>query len=476
MKIKLIKYSMIIFAITFLSCEDMIEITPKSQITGQVFWEEEGDFAPYLTGIYARYRGHIDYMGFGEDRSEMWIQGYNARFTPYWAHNITEGNTVQWTGYYGTIGHVNLLLEKIQPFEFANPVLKSRIEAESYAMRAAMYFFLARVWGDVPLVLTSVQDENEPLYPRTPVSQIFEQINRDIEEALALFPEDGYRNKYRWSKPAVYALLADVKMWEATVLEGGSADFTAAIAAMDEVENSGVTLLGNYRDIFEDSRNDEIIFSFYLDRSEYSSGNYNNALLRYDTSAAADNADSLPLALAGQQAYCISPRGLELIEAYYPDDKRVHVTRVPEIFSGVVQNFWPFKFIGTQYADTRIADSDIILYRLSDLLLLKAEAYAALEQPQNALLYLNMVRERSAVPEYTVTDKALLQKEILDERGRELFHEIKRWYDLRRAHAIGVIDVYDYIPNLQGRTTPLYWPVHVNMLARNEKLVQTPGY
>ncbi len=476
MKIKLIKYSIIIFAITFLSCEEMIEITPRSQITGQVFWEEEGDFAPYLTGIYARYRGHIDYMGFGEDRSEMWSQGYNARFTPYWAHNITEGNTVQWTGYYGTIGHVNLLLEKIQPFEFANPVLKSRIKAESYAMRAAMYFFLARVWGDVPLVLASVQDENEPLYPRTQVSQIFEQINRDIEEALALFPEDGYRNKYRWSKPAVYALLADVKMWEATVLEGGSADFTAAIAAIDEVENSGVTLLANYRDIFEDSRNDEIIFSFYLDRSEYSSGQYNHALLRYDTSAAADNADTLPLALAGQQGYCVSPRGLELIEAYYPYDKRIHVTRVPEIFGGVVQNYWPYKFIGTQYADTRIADSDIILYRLSDLLLLKAEAYAALDQPQNALLYLNMVRERAAVPEYTETNKALLQKEILDERGRELFHEIKRWYDLRRAHAMGVIDVYDYIPNLQGKTTPLYWPVHVNMLARNEKLVQTPGY
>lgn len=476
MKIKLIKYSIIIFAITFLSCEDMIDITPRSQITGQVFWKEEGDFAPYLTGIYARYRGHIDYMGFGEDRSEMWSQGYNARFTPYWAHNITEGNTVQWTGYYGTIGHVNLLLEKIQPFEFTNPVLKSRIKAESYAMRAAMYFFLARVWGDVPLVLTSVQDENEPLYPRTPVSQIFEQINRDIEEALELFPEDGYRNKYRWSKPAVYALLADVKMWEATVLEGGSADFTAAIAAIDEVENSGVTLLDNYRDIFEDSRNDEIIFSFYLDRSEYSSGQYNHALLRYDTSAAADNADTLPLALAGQQGYCISSRGLELIEAYYPYDKRIHVTRVPEIFGGVVQNYWPYKFIGTQYADTRIADSDIILYRLSDLLLLKAEAYAALEQPQNALLYLNMVRERSAVPEYTETNKALIQKEILDERGRELFHEIKRWYDLRRAHAMGVIDVYEYIPNLMGKTTPLYWAVHVNMLARNEKLVQTTGY
>ena len=475
MKIKLIKYSMIIFAITFLSCEDMIEITPRSQITGLVFWAEEGDFAPYLTGIYARYRGHIDYMGFGEDRSEMWVQGVNARFTPYWAHNITEGNTVQWTGYYGTIGHVNLLLEKIQPFEFANPVLKSRIKAESYAMRAAMYFFLARVWGDVPLVLTSVQDENEPLYPRTPVSQIFEQINNDIGQALALFPDDGYRNKYRWSKPAVYALLADVKMWEATVLEGGAADFNAAIAAISEVEKSGVSLLDNYRSIFEDSRNNEIIFSFYLDRSEYSSGQYNYSLLS-DHFKLADNSDSLPISNQGQTAYAISSRGMELIEAYYPDDKRVHVTRVPAIFAGVVQYYWPYKFIGTQYADTRIADSDIIVYRLSDLLLLKAEAYAALEQPQNALLYLNMVRERAAVPEYAETNKALLQKEILDERGRELFHEIKRWYDLRRAHAMGVINVYDYIPNLQGKTTPLYWAVHVNMLARNEKLVQTPGY
>lgn len=475
MKIKKILYCFVLLAFTFHSCDDLLDLTPRSSITGQVFWQEEGDFYPYMTGIYNRYRGHIDYLGFGEDRSEMWKQGTNARFTPYWAHNITPGNTVEWTGFYGTIGHVNLLLSKIEPFPFSNPVQKNRIKAEAHAMRAAMYFYIARIYGDVPLVLTPVEDENEPLYSRSPVAEVFEQINADIEQALSFFPEAGYVNKFRWSKPAVYALQADVKMWSASVMGGGEQDFNAAIASITEVENSGVSLLANYGDIFDVSRNDEIIFSFYLDRSEYSSGRYNEAFPRFDTSQGADNAADLPMALAGQQAYTLSPRALQLFEKH-PDDLRIPRTYVPEIYDGEIAAYWPNKLIGTQYPDTRIADSDIILYRFSDMLLLKAEAYAALGQSEEALIYLNKVRERANIPEFTATDNLLIQKEILDERGRELFHEIKRWYDLRRAHAMGVIDVYEYIPNLQGLTTPLYWPVHVNMMARNEKLVQTEGY
>ncbi|MEX2568535.1 MAG: RagB/SusD family nutrient uptake outer membrane protein [Cyclobacteriaceae bacterium] len=468
-------YGLILLGLTLHSCDALLDITPKSSITGQVFWQNEGDFYPYMTGIYNRYRSHIDYLGFSEDRSEMWKQGYNARFTPFWAHNIIPGNTVEWTGYYGTIGHVNLLLSRIEPFQFANTTMKNRIMAEAHAMRAAMYFYIARVYGDVPLVLDPVENENEPLYPRAPVSQVFQQINSDIEQALSLFPENGYPNKFRWTKPAVYALLADVKMWSASVLGGGVADYNAAIAAITEVENSGVSLLTEYGDIFDESRNNEIIMSFYLDRSEYSSGQYNNALLRFDTSQGADNASELPMALAGQQAYTLSDRALELF-ATHTNDLRIPRTYIPEIYNGVVANYWPNKFIGTQYTDTRIADSDIILYRLSDLLLLKAEAYAALGQSETALLNLNKVRARAGLPNFTEMDQSILLEEILDERGRELFHEFKRWYDLRRAHAIGVVDLYEYIPNLNGLNTPLYWPVHLNMIARNELLVQTDGY
>ena len=49
-------------------------------------------------------------------------------------------------------------------------------------------------------------------------------ILEDIEQAVLLFPEDGYINKNLASKPAAYALKADVLMWKAKVLNGGNAD------------------------------------------------------------------------------------------------------------------------------------------------------------------------------------------------------------------------------------------------------------
>jgi hypothetical protein len=143
---------------------------------------------------------------------------------------------------------------------------------------------------------------------------------------------------------------------------------------------------------------------------------------------------------------------------------------------GVTKNYWPNKLIGTKYADDRVPDSDFIIYRLSDLLLLKAEAYAALNQMDNALINLNKGRTRAGIPAFTETTKALVEKEILDERGRELYNEMKRWWDLVRAHKSGVIDIYQFIPNLKGKTTPIHWAVHTNVLAKNSKLVQTQGY
>lgn len=475
MKTKILRYSLTFVTLAIFSCQNMLDVQVRSSITGQNFWQTENDFAPYVTGIYSRFRSHMDNFPFSEDRGEMWKQGYNARFSDYWSQKITAANTGDWTSLYGTIGHCNLLLEKIEPFTFANVANKNRIKAEAYALRAATYFYLAKIWGDVPLVLKSVVDENEPLYPRTAVADIFKQINADIDLSLSLFPEAGYVDKYKFSKPAVNALKADVKLWTAKVLNGGATDLNAAIAAITEVENSGVSLMATYGSIFDSRKNNEIVFSMYLNRSEYTSGAYTNCLPRVDTSTGADNAAELPISLVGQAAYVLSNEALAMINKY-PGDKRVSRTYVPEIIKGVIKNYWPNKFIGTKYSDDRIPDSDFIIYRLSDLLLLKAEAYAALGQIPDALINLNKVRTRAGIPAYTETTKALVEREILDERGRELFSEMKRWADLVRAHKSGVVDIYQYIPNLRGKTTPIYWAVHTNVLAKNSQLVQTTGY
>jgi len=471
----IIKYCTIVLVLTLASCEELLDVKQISSITNEVYWQSEGDFATYLNGIYGRYRAHNDNFPLSEERGEMWAQGYNARYSNYWQHNITAGNTVDWTDYYGTIGHINLLLSEIEPFTFSNQTVKDRIMAEAFALRASIYYYIARIWGDVPLVLEPVVSADAPLYPRTAVDQIFNQINSDINKSLSLFPENTYINKYKWSKPSVYALLADVKMWTATVLNGGETDFNGAIDAIDQVESSGLSLLPVFGNVLDNKRNNEILLSFYLNRSEYTSGTFTNCLPRYDTSSGSDNYAELPAARAGQAAFVLSPEALALINIY-PDDLRKPRTCIAELYNGTPRYWWPNKYRGTAYADDRYADSDIILYRYADMLLMKSEAYANLNQFDNSVQYLNMVRTRAGIPSYTFTTKSALQKEILDERGRELFSEMKRWYDLRRAHAMGVVDLYTYLPNLVGKTTPLYWPVHANVLVKDNLLEQTPGY
>ena len=86
------------------------------------------------------------------------------------------------------------------------------------------------------------------------------------------------------------------------------------------------------------------------------------------------------------------------------------------------------------------------------------------------------MRKRASVADFASTDKQTLEKEILDERGRELFNENKRWWDLVRFHKGGTINVYNVVPNLKGKTTPLYWPVATRVLALNAQIKQTDGY
>ncbi len=479
MKTKILKYLLVIIISTFsFSCEEMLDVEVRSSITGQNYWKSESDFMPYLYSIYQRNRSMMgDHMiRVGEERSEMWIEGYNNRFS-FWDQNLTPGITYDWTFYYGTIGHCNLLLEQLEIFDFTNTTLKNQIKAETLALRANTYFFLARVYGDVPIVFTSVKDENEPKYPREPVAVVFAQINQDISESISLFPTNGYIDKYRFSKPAVYALLADVKMWTGKVLGGGSSDFQAAIDAINQVQSSGVKLIDDFGRIFDtnNEKNDEIILAAYCDRYEWSSGIHNTAWLRFDTGGSADNADEIPMRLAAQQGYAISDRTLELF-SNNPDDNRISRTYIPELYDGVPRRYWQNKYRGTVYSDERFPDNDIIVYRWADMLLLKAEAYAALNQVDNALVELNKVRERAGIPEFTETAKNLVEMEILNERGRELFFESKRWPDLVRAHTSGLINVYEFVPNLVGKSTPIYWPVHANVMQKNELLEQTEGY
>lgn len=475
--------------VVFSGCKKILEVKPQSSITEEIYFQNEGDFEPYLTGIYTFMRSFANNVVYGTERSEELIAASNSRFGVAWAQNITPSSgAVNYNDWYKAIGHCNLLLAKIEGFSFAsNPDTKKRILAETHSLRAFFYFHLTRIIGDAPLMLQAVVDENVPLLPRSAAADVMKQIHKDLDTAITLytsmssFSKTNYPSRYRFAYGSTQALKADAKLWSAKVLGGGAADFTDAVTAIEEVEATGRTLNADYKNVtgIRAANNPEVILAAYYNRDETGANYGVNALPFITIVQGALNLDSLPWAASSgnaQGAYQISAKSKALFDAF-PDDKRRPYTWITERQSSGPKISWITKYPGTKYSDDRISDNDLILYRLSDVFLMKAEAYAGLNNTTQAIEYLDKVRIRAGNGNYTgSTDKAAVEKEILDERGRELFFENKRWYDLVRFHKGGTIDVYTYVPNLVGKTTPLFWPLNTTVLANNDLLKQTEGY
>ena len=475
-------------------CKKILDIKSESSITEQIYFKNEGDFEPNVTGIYTYLRSFVNNDFYGEQRSEELVNGPNSRLSSaVWGQNLSINNgALDYGAWYTAIGHCNLLLEKIKGFDFAsNPDTKKRIVAETLGLRAWFYFHLLRIVGDTPLMLEAITSDNVPLLPRSPATDVMKQVQADIDAALTQLTSAGNfsktafpATKYRFSYAGLQALKADAKLWSAKVLGGGDADLNAAITALTEVEASGVTLNTDFKDVIgkrASAGNTEVILAAFFLRDENVS-NYSLNTIAI-TSLVADpkilNRDSIPSAISpsfAQGGYLMSPKSKALFDN--ANDKRIPYTFITERFTtGYGSRTWVTKLPGTKYADDRFADNDVIVYRLADIYLMKAEAYAALSNTTDAIIYLNKVRSRAGIGDFLgTTSKPSVEKAILDERGRELYFENKRWYDLVRFHKGGTIDVYAFVPNLVGKTTPLFWPLAQSVLAKNTNLQQTVGY
>jgi hypothetical protein len=471
-------------------CDKLLESKTESSITDADYFRSENDFDPYVVGIYIFVRGSsktgpqsitgvANNITYGTERGEELVSALNSRFTQAWTQNITPTTgAFDYTTWYKAIGNCNLLLAKIENFNFTNDATKKRVMAEAYSLRAYFYFSLIRIIGDTPLMLDAITNENVPQLPRSPAKDVMKQIIADLDQAISLFPDKTVPSKYRFAYPSVQALKADAKLWSAKVLGGGTNDFNDAITALAEVEKTaGLSLLPNFKDVTTTRANSEVVLAAYFNRDE-SSANYGLNALPYLTGiTGAANIDSLPYCITtsnGQGAYQISPKSKAL---FANGDKRIPFTWVTERQGTTPKISWITKLPGNKYADDRVSDNDIIIYRLGEIYLMEAEAYVGTGNTAKAIEYLNKTRNRAGIGDFTTaTDKASIEMEILNERGRELFFENKRWFDLVRFHKGGTINVYTYVPNLVGKTTPLYWPLAANVMANNGQLQQTDGY
>lgn len=141
---------------------------------------------------------------------------------------------------------------------------------------------------------------------------------------------------------------------------------------------------------------------------------------------------------------------------------------------------------------------DIVLFHVSDMYLIAAEAYLMAGNTAEALAKVNAVRARAGLaalasfgayqPEYATTSTFTVNELdlILDERARELYAEGHRWMDLRRTKQLVRYNVEfsEYIGSasaMQGPDGNYRWlrPIPANEISANTGITsadQNPGY
>ncbi len=484
MRLKSIIYTGVL-ALALCSCEDHLKIDPISDISNSNYWQTADDVKGYMTGAYSNFRSVYDRVTYGEDRGDALQPGSRGGVSRAHTQNLDNDNGYDWKVIYTNLHHVNMIIKNAPAIGFGNQKDKDRILAQAYTMRAHDFMLLLQMWGDVPIVLVPTETADKSTKPfRQPKEKVMEQILSDLETALSLYPEAGIVDKYKMSRPSALMLKAEALAWNYTVLHSNDKkNLEDAIAALSEVEKCGVSLMDNYAEVFDvDHRlNSEIIFAIYVRYGEYDNmyaSNFTESAVQGQVGSAV-NKDEIPYSNGNVATPYYAPSA-KLKSAFSPKDKRAKVCFIEGVnTSGKVLFTSQNKFRGTLYTKDRYYDNDVPVYRLADAHLLKAEllCYMSDANIPTAVQEMNKTRVRAGIGEYDGDmSSAAVKRAILDERFLELCFELKRWPDLMRAHAAGTVNVYEEVPNLKGKNTPLYFPITINMRDYNENLKQTEGY
>jgi starch-binding outer membrane protein, SusD/RagB family len=96
------------------------------------------------------------------------------------------------------------------------------------------------------------------------------------------------------------------------------------------------------------------------------------------------------------------------------------------------------KYLGTVtiQGTQRYSDNNIIVYRLADVKLMKAEALIKTNDVPSAMTIVNEIRSRAGLSAISASSQNDALNKLLNERRKEFAFEGKRWYDLLRTNKI----------------------------------------
>ena len=257
---RIIGISLVLFTIS--SCEDFLNPEPTSATSGETFFKTKADFDLAIQNMYDGIAGlnstqsndnHALQVEFyvtemrSDNTETKASEGEAAQFENYTLESTNGIVDDYYRSYYDVIFRANTILDNAAVLATPEPY-----EAEAKFVRAYAYFNLVRLFGEIPLVdrVIGISD-TDIQFTRVAVSEIYSLIENDLLTSISGL-DNTYQN--RASKAAAQTLLAKVYLTQGI-------NYLDAQTLCESVMSSGFTLESNFKNIFYDELNNEIIFA-----------------------------------------------------------------------------------------------------------------------------------------------------------------------------------------------------------------------
>lgn len=495
-----------IFTVTT-SCSDWLDLKPEGEVVLEDFWQNETQVNQILSACY-KSMAENDVIGkmlvWGELRSDNVTFGNSVpdEMSKLLSVDITPKNGYnRWGSFYTIINYCNTFLHyapDVVPLDpnFTDADLRG-LEAEVLTIRSLAYFYLVRTFNKVPWVdKPSIDDTQDYELVQEDEEVILGNIIRDLLKALPNARdkfEDPRYDKGRVTKKAIRAILADIYLWQN--------DYDNCIKYCDQIlkdEEYPLELVEGedvISQVFYQGNSSESIFEIQFDDDNLRNSVARNFFGDYGNQS---GQWCFPSQLITGFSSPFSFRVGSARESGYDLRKKDFLRQRSD-------KYFVFKYAGAYREEEsnrtstyyyRSNTANFILYRLSEIMLMKAEALIQKESNlETAIELINTVYIRSN-PENTddlsldsYGSKQELEKLLLRERQRELMFEGKRWFTLMRlarregspTPLLGYV-LIKYTGEATSQATKmsvmdaLYLPIHADEIKANPALVQNPFY
>lgn len=504
---KIYIYSLLGFILLLGSCDKFLNVEPKDSLSGNNFWRDENDAEAFTRDVYRLLRiglgtskammlmadmrsapvtstaypprGDFDLLASNDLKALVGTERRQGDITTWWQAYAEWDTFSDWGEIYKIVQAANALYDKADELAEVNvsPQTIKKYKAEAVFVRCLTYFYLFRIFGDVPYYTNAY---NEEALGRTSHLQVAKNCLVELTQIKDDLPwtyDDPANRGVRAMRGSAIALMMHLNMWLAGFDESNRVNYYQDVDMLgDELTNQGEIASNAYEllpiddigDVFA-GRSKEGLFEMpqnvnYGDQLGNRMKVIYTSVLHYPYFNQHQDPTRSEVAWYPNYLAMLYPEGVA--------DGRIDMWFDENMMSGSgTFNFFKYFNFAFGMANTPSSISNyFMVFRYADAILLQAEANAELGIDDKAAVLLNRIRSRANTGLYPAVNS--YDNNIADaiywERCKELMGEGHYFYDLVRTRKIYNPD-YCYRPMTfsafnAGAWT---WPINPNAFVKN---------